>query len=561
MTEGVDCNASPDSELCRMMKACPGGKCPEPPACDAGDGGRCETCEPGSVSLPGGQCVPSLSDLKLSAGELSPRFTAEQTQYHVSVPLLTAFITLTPRAPQGVSVTIDDAPLARDGAWASPALQLGATPIRIMLTADGDKTTREITLTVLRGPGAESLLETSAQAQSGSRVGRPIAISGDTIALGGIELSGDKFTPSAAPVVETVHVLVRGKRGFAEQASVQASNQEAGDGFGESLALEGDTLVVGAPRESSGNADDESDNSLSASGAVYVFVREGDAWSQLAYLKADTLRSGDQFGQRVAIAGDTIAVGAPSETTVDEERVGGTVYIFSRDGDRWSQQASLQATNARRDDGFGGGLGLSGDTLAVGAVGDSSDATRIDGDATNTRAVASGAVHVFTRSKGSWSLQAYLKGSASAANHRVGGDVAIAGDTIVAGELGAGNYSGAAYVFARNGSKWSEQARLLATVPEPKDYFGYSVAISGDTIVVGADGEASRPAGLYGDPNDNSTPDTGAAFVFQRSGQRWLPSLFVKPPDTPGTIFGAYVALGDGVLVVGDCAYRAYVLE
>src|SRR5689334_9698038 len=178
-----------------------------------------------------------------------------------------------------------------------------------------------------------------------------------------------------------------------QQSYIKASNTGADDQFGYLIAFSGDTLVVGAPLEDSNangvNGNQTNDNSTD-SGAVYVFTRNAGVWTQQAYLKASNTNSGDQFGVSVAIDGDTLAVGATSEssnaTGVNGDQTNhlapdsGAVYVFTRTSGVWSQQAYIKASNTDAGDQFGVSVALAGDTLAVGAHHEDSNATGVNGN-------------------------------------------------------------------------------------------------------------------------------------------------------------------------------------
>ena len=193
------------------------------------------------------------------------------------------------------------------------------------------------------------------------------------------------------------------------QAYVKASNTEANDHFGRSVALNGDTLAVGTSDEDScadGINGDQADNGCPQSGAGYVFTRAGTTWTQQAYVKASNSEAVDRFGGSVALSGDTLAVGALGEGScatgiggnqADNGCVNsGAVYVFTRTGSTWNQQAYVKASNTEVGDGFGFSVALSGDTLAVGAPGEGSCATGIGGNQ-NNGCTASGAVYVYEK--------------------------------------------------------------------------------------------------------------------------------------------------------------------
>lgn len=369
----------------------------------------------------------------------------------------------------------------------------------------------------------------------------------------------------------------------AQRAYLKASNTDVRDSFGFAVAISGDTVVVGARSEdsnASGVNGNQSDNSLSAAGAAYVFVRNGTTWTQQAYLKASNPGSTDIFGVSVAISGDTIAVAAVQEasnaTGVNGDQTNnsaanaGAVYVFVRNGTTWTQQAYLKASNTQTGDEFGASVAISGDTIVIGADGEDSNATGVNGDQSNNSFANAGAAYVFVRNGTTWSQQAYLKASNADVNDLFGQAVAISNDTIVvstafessaaAGINGNGSDNsasgaGAAYVFVRNGTTWTQQAYLKASNPQPDGAFGESVAISGDTIVVGADGEGSNATGVNGDQTNKSAPNAGAAYVFVRNGTTWTQQAYLKASNTDaGDTFGAAVAISGDTVVVGAIA-------
>jgi hypothetical protein len=366
---------------------------------------------------------------------------------------------------------------------------------------------------------------------------------------------------------------------IAQQAYLKASNTDAGDSFGRSVSISGDTLVVGADTEDSsatGVNGDQLDNSAADSGAVYVFVRSGTGWSQQAYLKASNTNAGDLFGSSVSISGDTLVVSADEEdssaTGVNGDQLdnnaadSGAVYVFVRSGTVWSQQAYLKASNTNAGDLFGSSVSISGDTLVVGAWWEDSSATGINGDQLDNSAVNSGAAYVFVRSGTVWSQQAYLKASNTDGGDFFGLRVSISGETLVVGAQAedssatgvngdqgnnAAAGSGAAYVFVRNGTIWSQQAYLKASNTDSGDAFG-RMSLSGDTVVVGAVGEDSNATGVNGNQGNSTTQSSGAAYVFVRNGAIWSQQAYLKASNTGNLdIFGDDVSLSGDTVVVG----------
>jgi hypothetical protein len=336
---------------------------------------------------------------------------------------------------------------------------------------------------------------------------------------------------------------------------IKASNTGVNDTFGHysvALSADGYTLAVGAIAEDSnatGTGGDQTDNSVVNSGAVYVFTRSGKTWTQQAYLKAsDTVSnaSAELFGSSLSFSddGNTLAVGAGNENS-NATGIGGddsdnsalssgAVYVFTRSGTTWTQQAYVKASNSEANDGFGGWLSLSvdGNTLAVSASGEDSNATGIGGDQTDNSASSSGAVYVFTHSGTTWTQQAYLKASNSEAGDyfsRV--SLSVDGNTLAVGASdehsnatgingnqsdNSASRSGAVYVFARSGSTWTQQAYVKASNTDESDNFGVDVSLSGDgnTLAVSAIAEDSNATGIGGDQSDNSASNSGAVYIY-----------------------------------------------
>jgi hypothetical protein len=319
-----------------------------------------------------------------------------------------------------------------------------------------------------------------------ARFGSVLALDGDTLAVS---------SPGGA---EAVFVFVR-KGGIWSQEAVLLGDDDHyfPDGFGAALALSDNTLAVGAPTTSLGQGSaglvviyERSDtgwerrtvltptligdgafgtsvaladgtlvagasgpSATAPFGSTYVFTRTGTEWSQDAELVPPPQTSRAHFGTSVALSGDTLAVGTPED--------GGALYLYERSGTTWVPQATLFASNAQVDSGFGAAISLWGDALAVGAEGDASDATGVDGDESRNVTFGSGAVYFFERSAGTWSKRAYLKASQRGALH-----------------------------------------------------FGASVALSAETLVIGAPQDPSRAIGINGDVADLGAPGSGAVYAF-----------------------------------------------
>ena len=389
-------------------------------------------------------------------------------------------------------------------------------------------------------------------------------------------------------------------------------------GVGVAISADGNTIAAGAPHESSaakGINGNPNDTSLYDSGAVYVFARRGNTWEQQAYVKASNADTGAEFGHSVALSadGNTLAVAAIWESSGAKGVNGnqndrsvpqaGAVYVFTRQNNRWTQQAYIKASNTGEGpapgedygdgDQFGFSLTLSKDanTLAVGAVTEDSNAKGINGNQNDNSMMSAGAVYVFARSRGTWAQQAYVKASNAAAGFQFGYSVSLNADGNVMavgaydenggskevdgpqapaqtpnpnarGGVAGSNGRGAVYIFARAAGEWRQTNYLKPSNVENGDSFGVSNMLSddGNTILVGSLDEDCLCTGVVqgrtdaGNNDQPSDTSSGAAYVFVRSGGTWVQQAYIKPSTIHrGDWFGNRLALsGDGnVALIG----------
>ena len=397
--------------------------------------------------------------------------------------------------------------------------------------------------------------------------GSSSAVSGTTLAIGAVgEASGDPDNPADNPAAfaGAVFIFEYSNDQWIPQAYLKAAQPEAADLFGASVALDGSTLVVGAWGEDSGSSD-PADNSASSAGAVYVFVRDSlGSWTQQAYLKASDPDSQDHFGVSVAIDGDTLVVGArgddagTTDPTDNSLQGAGAVYVFGRENEQWSQHAYLKASNAGAGDQFGWSVALEGATVVVGAWG---EASADPNDPTDNSLEGAGAAYVFERENEQWSQHAYLKASNADAADYFGSSVAVDGDVLVVGAEGEASAdpadptdnsaanAGAAYVFERENEQWSQHAYLKASNADADDYFGSNIALADQRVVVGAWGEDSSDQSNL---NNNAAPGAGAAYVFRQNNRSWEQLFYLKASNTEANdTFGESVALNGSIAVVG----------
>ena len=290
---------------------------------------------------------------------------------------------------------------------------------------------------------------------------------------------------------------------FGQVQMLTASDAASGDHFG-TVAISGNTALVGA--ENAGSAH---------GGAVYVFTRSGDTWTQQQELTIPGTRPGLLFGKWVALSGSTALIGGSDATSAV-----GAVYVFTRSGGVWTEQQELTVADGVREDRFGATIALSGTTAFIGASG---------------KNASSGAVYVFTESGGTWTEQQEIDDPANTAGDWFGGAVALSGSTALVGSL----FGEAAYVFTESGTTWVQQQQL--TEPDAGD-FGYSVALSGDTALIGA---------IF------TNASQGAAYVFTRSGSTWTEEAELTASD-PGSFsyLGVSVGLSGSEALVGQIGRR-----
>ncbi len=416
---------------------------------------------------------------------------------------------------------------------------------------------------------------TASDGAAGDLLGFSVAISGDTAVVGA---EGDDVGANVDQ--GSAYVFVRSGTSWTQQQRLIAGDGAAGDSFGQSVAISGDTAVVGALSDNVGANVDQ--------GSAYVFVRSGTSWTQQQRLTASDGAAGDSFGQSVAISGDTAVVGAHFDdagANTDQ----GSAYVFMRSGTSWTQQQKLTAGDGAALDNFGLSVAISGDTVVVGAY--------LDDVGVN---VYQGSAYVFVRSGTSWTQQQKLAAGDGAANDQFGFSVAISGDTAVVGArfdgVGANPIQGSAYVFVRSGTSWTQQQRLIAGDGATFDSFGSSVALSGNTVVVGAslddvgananqgsayvfvvcgdlieqqkltDGDGAE-ADLFGESvaisgdtavvgarsdDVGANANQGSAFIFVRSGTSWTQQQQLTAGDgAAGDSFGFSVAISGDTTVVG----------
>ncbi|MBM9577663.1 putative Ig domain-containing protein [Leptospira sp. 201903070] len=438
--------------------------------------------------------------------------TEANDQYGCSVAVSGDTIVVGARAEDGGNSTIVHSPFA------------GLTP-----AGDDDSLISAGAAYVYRRTGSTWALEAylkAPNADPGDQFGVSVSISGDRIAVGAVQERGGLgvitqapapgFTGAtdndSAPTSGAVYIFERTGTTWAWDAYLKAPNVETGDLFGVKIQVRGDTLLVGASNEDSGNTAIQNspgpsltpagdDDSLSGSGAVYVFRKTGPNWAFESYLKAPNADNSDQFGVSLDLSedGSVAVIGAynedsaqttisnslgPNLTTLgddDSATSSGAVYVFRRNGNIWAFEAYLKSPNIEASDNFGRSVSISGDTILVGATGEDSFQT--------------GVLH----------SPATLPGPG------------VDDDSV--------SNSGAAYVFRKTSSGWTFQSYLKAPNAESSDAFGMLVCIDGDLMAVAAQNDDDGLGLILNKSNgppptpatdDDSVSNSGAAHIFYK---------------------------------------------
>lgn len=391
---------------------------------------------------------------------------------------------------------------------------------------------------------------TSPDASYADEFGCSVSISGDWAMVGsrrespGFPIPGGMQYHSYAGAV---YVFKRTGTTWAYQQRLTASDVQPYDRFGNSVSIDGDYAIVGAPYEDPV----VSGRPISNGGAAYIFHRSGTTWIEQAKLYRTAQSTvGGYFGWSVDISGDTVIIGAYRSTSTSMFSTiysAGAAYIYVRSGTTWSFQLKLSASDKAAYDYFGYSVSIDGNYAIAGAYLEDPLVPASGGTQSNA-----GSAYVFERSYtwsgvATWSQVAKLYGPNAQPSDLFGNSVSISGNNTVVGAPSndqAGTAAGAAYVFTRVGGNWQFVQKLIASDAYAGDYFGYSVAIEGNRIIVGARNE---------DPNGNL--DAGCAYVFDLppGSSSWVETTKLIASDvTPNREDAGYsVGLSGNSAIVG----------
>jgi predicted amidohydrolase len=347
------------------------------------------------------------------------------------------------------------------------------------------------------------------------RLARSVAVDGDYAIVGA---PGDDEKGSSAGSAYVFRRLAGAS--WNPVAKLTASDGDAYDRFGVSVAISGDYVVVGAYGDDANGID---------SGSAYIFQNSNGAWSQLQKLEAADGDEDDGFGTSAAISGNYVVIGA-----TDDEPNGtqsGSAYVFQRDGSVWAQVQKLVPSDGIAEQDFGTSVAADGNCAFIGASGD------------DDKGSGSGSVYVFECNAGDWRAVQKLGASDGNSGDYFGGSVAVSGDYAVIGAPyhdANGDNSGAAYVFNHAGSIWSQFQKLVPSDGNAGDYFGCSVSVHDDRLIAGA----------YGD--DDAASHSGSAYVFRRSEGAWSQQAKLTASDAAEDDFlGSSVAISAAYAIVG----------
>ena len=422
-------------------------------------------------------------------------------------------------------------------AW--PAAIPAATPVPSALDAAHQypsRTTTSVMTPALRSAVEQALAHDpdaawiedeiiAADGQASDLFGFRVLVSGNTAFIS---------APAPGPRPGKVYVFTNSSGTWTETQQLTATPSIAPppnwtDFFGWSLSLSGDSLLVGAP--------EVFNPMFGPVGAAYVFVRDGDTWVQQQELLDAGAGTFDWVGSAVALAGDTAFVGSPNHDGTQ-----GTVYVFTRSGTSWSEGTALVASDGTSGDShqFGGAVKFNGTTLLIGAPGP--DYT--------SGAYAPGEAYVFTNSGGTWTETEILQPDDSADGDQFGFSLAIEGTTLLIGapaaDVGANVHQGAGYVFDGSGGSFVQTHKIFADDGVAYDQFGQSVAMSGDTALIG----------MWSHNDDPTTPPAppkpGSVYLFSAARDSWTQSDKLTASDaTDGDSFGWDVGVDGTTLLVG----------
>ncbi|KAJ5076428.1 hypothetical protein M0811_06428 [Anaeramoeba ignava] len=358
--------------------------------------------------------------------------------------------------------------------------------------------------------------------------GQSISISGNTLAVG----AGSNFYPDGAKPGRA-YIFEQEKSNWNQKARLFASDGTNGDGFGESISISNDIVVIGAPNANVGNN--------TYQGKAYVFKKNGTDWNQVAELIASDGEAEDLFGYRVFISGKIIAIGSPN-SNISGNSDQGCAYVFNgnEDGTIWNQTQKLIASDGEVADYFGEMISISSDSslIVIGVIGADVGTNQNQGK-----------TYIFQNNGTYWNQIQILTASDGQAGENFGSTTSISSDSswMIIGapsaKVGSNGYQGKAYIFQNNGNQWNQFQILTASDGQAYDLFGYSSSISIDSywIVIGAPNTDSQ----------NMNPQ-GKVYIFQKNGNQWDQVQILQRKSGDSSLFGLSLLISDSFVMVGS---------
>lgn len=493
----------------------------------------------------GGYNTARLSGLLVSSGVLSPDFDGDTLSYTLKLPITTSsviFIATAEHAPLA-KIRINDLPVSSGEESYPVIITPGANSISIVVTAADNNTTTTYTINTLQTIDEFAQLITGSDTGNSDWFGASVACDGTTLVVGAPRNRVVPLEQRGA-----VYVFTKVNNEWVQEAKLTASDGANNDRFGWSVTLSGNTIAVGAPYRNEG--------AETRSGAVYIFIKSGATWSQQGNpIKAPDPCTDHYFGFGVALYGNTLAVGEPNSDNLACTSAGagyvGSVKIYTRSGTTWTYRTTIYASDMAGNSYFGEIVVLEAGTLAISAKGRSSNR---------------GAVYIFNGADASWSQMKIVTPSTTASGNNFGSAISLSGTRLLVGAKNE-DYdglinSGAVYLFSGSGSSWSEAGKIGSSNPVTNQRFGTSVAIYENVIAIGAPGPTGSVI-----PEELPPYQDGIIEVYVKNLFVWEKVSDQISPEESQISFGRSIAVTDTEIIVGadnydqDASGAIYVYE
>jgi hypothetical protein len=515
---------------------CQGSACPPAMCAARAPNGACLPCPAGFTGDDAKSCSPTLISLAASAGTLAPTFDPKTTAYTLDVGLLSERVTITLETPATTEALVDGHSLDGKTTWTTPALAFGETEVVITLNAAPGSSHRTYTLKLNRS-GAEQQLLTAPYPGAGDAFGSTVAISGDLLVVGAPYEDGSESTPAGEPNEAmkdsgAAYVYERTPTGWQPRGYLKAEMPREAALFGFRVAIDGKRIVVGAPHDADG-------------GSVYVYEYGASGPKRTAILHGDGLDAASQFGRAVALQGDKLVVGCPSDDVGATQT--GSVYAFDYDGSAWQPAGVMRSEAPGPYDWLGSSVALDGDLVVSGATGGTAVGEKFSG----------GLTYVFARTAEGWKQRSMVNATPGVDTAFFGESLSILGTAVAVGGFPCTpltNVGGTAYLFTPGGDgRWKQDDAIQPKNTRTGDCFAERVwMLNPDLLLIGASHESSAMPGIGAD-GTGTLSYSGAVYLFSRSSGSWRQSLEIKPSEPMATQeFGAGLAVSNGTFIVGS---------